>query len=315
MNFRFRTTLIGAVLALAGCGDDKPAMTGTTNTNPTATATDGASSTGSPDTTTTTTTTAGTDSATEAVTGGTAGATGTSCSFLGCEGSTTNTGPMNECDIWAQDCPEGQKCMPWANDGGGSWNATKCSPVSDNPGKEGDACTVEGSAVSGIDSCDIGLLCWYFNENNEGTCIDMCTGSQENPQCDDGQVCDITNDGVLILCLIECDPLIQSCPEGQICFFSSAASTFICDFDASGEMGAYGDPCAFINVCDYGLFCAVQDAVPGCDNPDGCCSPYCNLMEPNNCPGAAQGQQCVPWYEMGQAPPGQENIGACAVPA
>src|SRR4029078_9155118 len=24
----------------------------------------------------------------------------------------------NECDIWAQDCPEGEKCMPWDNAGG-----------------------------------------------------------------------------------------------------------------------------------------------------------------------------------------------------
>src|SRR5689334_12336786 len=26
------------------------------------------------------------------------------------------------CDEWAQDCPEGEKCMPWANDGSMAWN-------------------------------------------------------------------------------------------------------------------------------------------------------------------------------------------------
>ena len=62
-----------------------------------------------------------------------------------------------ECDIWAQDCPDGEKCMPWANDGGNSWNATRCSPLDPNPGQPGDACTVEGCGVSGIDNCDIGL--------------------------------------------------------------------------------------------------------------------------------------------------------------
>ena len=38
-----------------------------------------------------------------------------------------------ECDLFEQDCPPGEKCMPWANDGGGAWNATRCSPVADNP--------------------------------------------------------------------------------------------------------------------------------------------------------------------------------------
>ena len=119
--------------------------------------------------------------------------------------------------------------------------------------------------------------------------------------------------GVIIVCLDTCDPLAQSCPENQICFFDGV-DTFICDFDASGDEGQYGDPCAFINVCDYGLFCATQESVPDCASTDGCCSPFCNTMEPNTCPGAPA-QECVPWYAEGQVPPpGQENIGACAVP-
>lgn len=312
MKLHFGTIVLGAALALGGCGDDKPSMMSASasgSASNSASGTDGGSSTsgggGS-------TTAPGTSGVTEGVTGGMSGTTGTGCSFLECGGSSSG-GSVNECDVWTQDCPDGQKCMPWANDGGNSWNATKCSPVDANPGMEGDPCTVEGSAVSGIDSCDVGLLCWYFDADNNGTCIDMCKGSAENPSCDDGQVCDVSNDGVLILCLFTCDPLIQSCPDGQICFFDGV-DNFICDFDASGDMGMYGDPCAYINVCDYGLFCANQEAVPGCDNPDGCCSPYCDVTLPNTCPGADQGQECVPWYEMGMAPPGQEKIGACAVP-
>jgi hypothetical protein len=223
------------------------------------------------------------------------------------------TGQMNECDIWLQDCPDGQKCMPWANDGGGSWNATTCSPVDAMPGQSGDECTVEGSAVSGVDSCDKGLLCWYVDENNIGSCLDMCTGSAENAMCPSGSVCDITNDGVLILCLPTCDPLLTDCPDSQICFFSAQANDFICDFDASGEEGQYGDPCEYINVCDPGLFCANPDAVPNCQ-AGGCCSEYCDLTEPNTCSGADGGQECVPWFES-DPPPGLENVGACAIPA
>ena len=96
-------------------------------------------------------------------------------------------------------------------------------------------------------------------------------------------------------------------------FFFDGLDNFICDFDASGEEGQYGDACAFINVCDYGLFCAAQETVPDCVSGDGCCSPYCDLTQPNTCPGAPL-QECVPWYNEGMAPPGQENIGACQIP-
>lgn len=322
-----RFSMIGAALALAGCGDDKGSGTGATGpTGPTAPTSDpstetdpgtsdaSASSTGVPNPTSTTNPAGTTDGTTAVDPVTTAGPT--------TEGTTTGNfivmtdgggGGIKECDIWAQDCPPGQKCMPWADDGGSSWNATKCSEIDANPGLEGDPCTVEGSAVAGQDSCGAGLLCWYFDQDNNGTCIDMCTGSPDAPVCDGGQTCDITNNGVLILCLDTCDPLIQSCPDGQICFFG--LNDFICDFDASGDMGMYGDPCAYINVCDYGLFCATPESVPGCDNGDGCCSPYCDLTEPNNCPGKDGGQECVPWFEEGMAPPGQENVGACAVPA
>ena len=46
-----------------------------------------------------------------------------------------------ECDLWAQDCPEGQKCAGYF--GSQSW-AVKCVDVTgtDQPG---DACTTEGT--------------------------------------------------------------------------------------------------------------------------------------------------------------------------
>src|SRR6187431_2409029 len=55
-----------------------------------------------------------------------------------------------ECDGWAQDCQAGEKCMPWANDGGMTWNAMRCSPLAPDPALAGEACTVEGAAFSGI---------------------------------------------------------------------------------------------------------------------------------------------------------------------
>src|SRR5690606_403434 len=78
--------------------------TGTTTT--TAGATDGVSSTsvGSSTTTTTSSTSASTATGDESTTG---------CTFLCTKEDGGGAGSI-ACDVWAQDCPEGQKCMPWA---------------------------------------------------------------------------------------------------------------------------------------------------------------------------------------------------------
>jgi hypothetical protein len=219
-----------------------------------------------------------------------------------------------QCDIWdPKGCPEGEKCMPWDDQGGGFWNATKCSPVDAQPKQDGDECATEGGGTSGVDNCDVGLLCWFLNEENVGSCINMCTGSMENPMCNPGEVCDISNNGSLILCLDTCDPVAVDCPDGQICFATSTGDgQFICDFDASGDIGQFGDPCEFINVCDPGLYCAGADAMPGCD-AGGCCTPFCDVNDPQ-CPASDPQVECVKWHEPGTEPPGLEHVGVCILP-
>jgi len=221
-----------------------------------------------------------------------------------------------ECDMFAQDCPEGEKCMPWANDGGNAWNATRCSPIDESPGQAGDECEVEGSGVSGLDDCDIATMCWDVDpETNMGTCAAMCSGDESNPLCEDPDTaCINVNDGAIVLCLPLCDPLLQDCPDGQACY--GIDESFTCVPDASGEMGVYGDPCEFINACDPGLFCANADGVPGCAGTQGCCSEFCDLDDPTGdaqCSGSAGGQSCVTWSETPQ--PGLESVGACVIPA
>jgi hypothetical protein len=301
------------LVALSGCGDDKPA-----NTNPTTNPPSGDESSSSGDSNASQSDTSNTSNPTTSGTGSSGGtdsgigpsdpgSSSSGCGFINCGDM---PGGGGECDVFAQDCPDGQKCMPWANDGGSSWNATICTPVDAMPGLVGDDCQAEGGGLSGIDTCDKGLICWFLDPENKGTCIDMCEGTPEAPTCPDpGQTCDISNDGVIIVCLDTCNPLVQECPDGQICFFDGV-NEFICDFDASGEEGQYQDPCAYINVCDYGLFCADPMGVPDCDSGDGCCAPYCSIMDPQ-CP---MGTMCEPWYTEGTAPPGQEDIGACLIP-
>jgi hypothetical protein len=216
-----------------------------------------------------------------------------------------------ECDIFLQDCPDGDKCMPWANDGGGSWNATRCSPLDPAPVDIGGDCTVEGSGVSGIDNCVLGSMCWDVDPmTNMGYCLELCSCTPVNPVCNTpNTTCAIVNNGVLPLCLGVCNPLdVDACADGEVCVASG--DYFLCAPDASGDLGAAGDPCEFINVCDPGLFCAQADSVPGCAGSFGCCSSLCTVGDDGNC---EVGQECVPLYEEGSAPDEcLGSVGGCA---
>lgn len=123
--------------------------------------------------------------------------------------------------------------------------------------------------------------------------------------------CTIVNGGVLPLCLNVCNPLDPTaCPEGEACLPSG--DYFLCAPDASGDMGAAGDECMFLNSCDPGLFCANPAAVPGCASADGCCSAICSDGDASNC---EVGQDCVPFYADGAAPDEcLQTIGACIAP-
>ncbi|HWB74731.1 MAG TPA: ribulose phosphate epimerase [Nannocystaceae bacterium] len=217
-----------------------------------------------------------------------------------------DTHTESECDPRAQDCPRGEKCTAWANDGGSSWNANKCVPVTGD-GVDGDPCNVEGTGVSGIDDCAVGFMCWDVDpETSMGVCVAFC-----DPQgtCPTGTICAVQNDGVLPICITSCDPLIQDCPEGQGCNAKDGDNgELICIPDASGSGGLDGDPCEFDNVCDPGLVCIGGSA--GC-NSTWCCTPWCDLSMPNTCPGA--GEECIAHFD--DPPPGTEDVGICVVPA
>ena len=211
------------------------------------------------------------------------------------------------CDTFVQDCPAGEKCMPWANDGGSAWNATRCSPVVSDPGGPGEPCTVDGSGVSGLDDCERGAFCFDVDPmTNGGTCLPMVTGSANHPLCADPmRTPTISAEGVLNLCLASCRPLQNDCAQGQGCYPSFNA--FTCVPDSSGAGGNAGDVCEFVNACSSGLACVLSDVVPGCEGA-GCCTPYCDTAAPS-CP---EGLTCQPWPGDPTPLPGGENLGICS---
>ncbi len=208
------------------------------------------------------------------------------------------------CNPFAQDCQDGQKCMPYANDGGTAWNATKCVDTT-GYGIAGDRCTVFSGSVGGEDDCAEGFMCWDVDQEMNGTCIELCSGSADAPECGDYTTCFVGNEGVLPICLPTCNPL-AGCGEGEVCI-SHSGSNFYCALDASGEEGQVFDPCEFTNACDDGLGCFLSELAVECDpNSLGCCLPYCDTTDANTCPGTDQ--TCVPYF-LFSAPPVFESWG------
>ncbi|MBZ5708369.1 hypothetical protein [Nannocystis pusilla] len=225
-----------------------------------------------------------------------------------------DAGDKERCDQWVQDCPEGQKCNAYAGDGQNHWESLKCVDVVRDPDGLYEPCEVFGSAASGEDSCDVGMICWGVDDGI-GTCIGFCIGSPDAPDCaDPGAGCVETASGIITLCLRMCNPLLQDCQPGDVCVPNpDEPKDFLCALDASGDEGQVFDPCEYANACDPGLYCLESELASECDpRIAGCCSPFCDTSLANTCPG--QGQECLPWYEDGEALQGFEDVGVCGLP-
>lgn len=164
---------------------------------------------------------------------------------------------------------------------------------------------VEGSGVSGIDNCDIAAMCFNVDpETNIGECVAFCQGNEANPTCADAcSHCALTGEGVLILCLPICDPILQDCGEGEGCY-PTGAEAFACVPDASDQAeggGAIGTSCEFLNACDPGSFCADGSLIPGCEGT-GCCTPFCDLAAADGCDAMLPGTVCSVWTKDPQEP-------------
>jgi hypothetical protein len=212
-------------------------------------------------------------------------------------------GAESTCDPWLQDCPEGEKCAAY-NAGSDTWNANKCVMVK-GTAQTGDPCIYDG-ADFGTDDCDVGYMCYYTNMEGVGICVPLCTGTPDDPLCEEQFNCSVSNDGSLLLCLYSCDPLLQDCTqEGSGCFWDGAQ--FNCD--PAGDIPT-NEPCGYINDCLPGHLCLDATALPNCAGA-ACCSAWCDLTDPQ-C--LTMGTECIAFYDEGTAPPGLEDTGICALP-
>ncbi|NJK32868.1 MAG: ribulose phosphate epimerase [Deltaproteobacteria bacterium] len=224
------------------------------------------------------------------------------CSFLNCNQSDMPS--IASCDPFAQDCPEGEKCVAYAS-AGGTWDANKCVMVMGD-GQPGDPCTY-ADAVTSTDDCAANSWCWDVNAEGMGVCTSFCTGSADAPLCEMQMTsCSIANNGSINLCLTNCDPLLQDCSDGQACFFDGG--NFVCA-NATQDIPT-GEPCGFINDCAAGNVCLGAESFPSCGG-SACCGAFCDLTDPT-C--TLPDTECVAFYEEGTAPPGYEDVGVCVLP-
>ncbi len=218
------------------------------------------------------------------------------------ESESTDTADTTEpafCDIIAQDCPQGEKCVAYSSSGGNEWTDTKCVPVMGDQAP-GEPCTWDG-ITEGTDDCDATSMCW------EGTCMPYCSGTDSDATCPAGYFCHVPAASTLTFCHESCDPLQQECDEGDSCYWTGQGFGCVVQLDDV----AAGQPCGLINECAQGLICVNSEWVPDCAGAS-CCAPFCDVTQPD-C-ADLPGTECVAFFEPGQAPAGYEDVGVCGVP-
>lgn len=202
-------------------------------------------------------------------------------------------GPMDfgegNCDPGLQDCPEGEKCTAYAMMPGYCCvDANKCVEVIGDK-KYGDVCT----RTEDNDDCAAGLFCWPFGTSGgtgPGVCKQMCDiydeASCENHGIPDGD-CIAHNDGVVPICEVACQPLMQDCVPNMACYWAGGDNA---QCDAQGAAQA-GEECGYINDCTAGFHCEDTENLEACGFAD-CCTPYCDPQgDGSEC--TVPGESCV----------------------
>lgn len=289
-NMYFSPRTLGIALlgmCLMGCGVDMDAVT------------DGGNSTTSVTTSTNTSGPITEDSTTDAST------TEELCPII-CE---SDFGPpLPECSTYEENCEDGEKCMPYSWSHGPVWDSLKCSPVTGD-GHSGDPCTLAGGVLTGEDDCALHHMCWNIDpETNMGHCVSFCDGTPDNPTCAEPDTgCFMANAGVLNLCLPNCQPLIQDCPEGEGCYRVGDIFTCLPTVVSEGA-GFEGDVCHWGNACQPGFICMNADDLPSCEMAATCCTPFCDLSEQDPCPNPEA--ECIAVHEDNESNP---KVGYCGV--
>lgn len=207
-----------------------------------------------------------------------------------------------ECDPYQQDCPAGQKCLPYDPDAQGVWDSTRCTTVVAEPAGLGERCTMTaGPATGGEDTCDHGLVCWDL-VGDSGTCAELCGCGDASPTCEtQDNVCAVLHGGAVGVCRPTCIPTdLDTCGSNQVCVFTPAG-IFQC-LNALENAGV-GEPCDASNACGPGLACSSS---PACTTA-ACCVAFCDTEDPASCEGT-----CTAVFPSGAPHECYDALGVCS---
>lgn len=221
-------------------------------------------------------------------------------------------GQQTTCDMFTQDCPEGEKCVPDFS----GWGDFRCVPVQGDKGV-GESCSYAGGEL-GTDDCDGDSHCWRVDRDGVGTCVPFCGGTPEDPgDCGsapgcDGYDCHVYGQVGIPICEPRCDALAQDCPAGQSCSLDWGGQ-FVCWI--VDQPVAVGDVCEYINQCPAGSLCVDGALLPDCPQGSACCAPVCDLADPDaaaiDC-APLPGSACVDMLDAQDVGCGQ--VGLCGAP-
>jgi hypothetical protein len=203
------------------------------------------------------------------------------------------------CDFLDPDCDAAEKCVAYDLDGDATPEETRCVPVTGS-GEAGDPC--QRDAATGADDCGLGLTC-FDADDGAGNCVPNCIAPQGVAICADPDHRCLPGGGPLHVCLAACDPRAPACEAGESCYPSS--EWLLCLPDVSGEDGAAGQRCTFVNGCDPGLACVSGSTSTACADAM-CCTPFCTVGE-DTCP---PGDACMPFFADG-GPSTLLDLGLC----
>lgn len=242
------------------------------------------------------------------------GSTGTEPTDTGTqEPPATDTGEERpepiQCTIGADDCPRGFKCLPATT---GGWNF--CSEIVARPAGLGEPCmTLDDSNPETYDTCDAGLIC--FPEGRDAVCNVLCGNLDMNQAvCGEDEHCIQYGGNGNAICSSLCDPLLQDCTEdGEGCYWTGGEDVSVCARYIEPERGGgVGAACDYVNACAPGQTCVGGDAAFRVCRNNACCTPYCDLTQPDTCARIVPGSACEPLLPEDEMPD-NPALGTCSL--
>ncbi|MEM6293024.1 MAG: hypothetical protein AAGA54_17240 [Myxococcota bacterium] len=220
--------------------------------------------------------------------------------------------PLSGCSTFLQDCGEGKACRPTL---GAQGEGTRCVIPGDEPIDA--ECEPLCNFADGIDTCKGAGFCDVFSD--DPTCIQLCGGTVEEPECPKGRTClrRFIGDDIVGLCRTSCRPLNpEECEQDEACIVTRQGA--VCaPVDEALFPAAHGAPCSDAGLCGFGFVCIDGGRVEGCPDENGqCCAEQCDTMDPSACSDFAD-SSCVSYNELEGLGigPFDASFGGCALPS